>query len=1045
MTYNGATATVSALSANTATVTCTVDQIPTYGSLSLTKVFTVVKQLQGKSIEGVIEYYLATDLEEGVTTDTVGWVNMSTSGATMPQIGPNARYLWNYEQIAKSDGTIDETAPALIGRYSTDGSDGTAGRGIVSIVDYYKVNNTTTALAVSDRYIATGDHNGWSTTPSDVSANNRYLWNYEVITYDKDSSAGANDAVQTSTPSIIGAFGEKGEDGQDGQDGKDGYTPQKGVDYFDGADGKDGKDGKDGENGSSITMKANESACTTIGDAYIDSNGHLKVLNATSPSKTYTDGGKIVGEDGQDATQYYIHYVYCDNTSTGENYHTTQTRKYVGIYTDTTEADASTFATANAKSGIVWSQITGDKGETGTTLVSDTIYYAGTTNTAQPSSGWTTAMVYLSDSTAAPVYYVWQKEEIVYSDASLNKSIAPHIISARGKDGQPGSNADVTFANVCSALGISDVTTVGMYKASNPDRLVINADAIMADYLTAHKITADDIDATNLQVNAANITGTLTIGAANLDSTVTPAAIGAATSTDISSAIGNITPSSIGAATSSDISTAINNLDIPTDISDLTGTSNLATTSDISTAINNLDIPTDISDLNDDIGVATQDDISDFTTESDIATALSTTTSAIYTNATTLTENTISTTNVVAQNLKVNAANITGTLTVSNTTGTIFSADTSTKQVTIGGFIVDDHSIKSHANLTDIGFTGNTKGVYVGKDGIFVKNAYSKTSSSGKYVYLNASDGKIESNNADIKGKITATEGKIGNWTIKSSALYNVSNTTITAPGGASGGIWLSTGITGASGVQIGDMTASSKSWFLAANDKFGVTTSGDVYTKDATIRAKEFKIQTDEDFQNRVNSQLGNTDYANLFNLTDNVTLRNGGRISATTSKEVICEVSKFYGINTGSYSTTDPSYLGRIDGTYTEYPYILAGLQSVDTNYYLAFSVNSTFDHDATIDYVITLPYNNSYSGSVNSNGFSGSADLGLMKAGSIVLPAGYAEVTVDLGHLDQEILSFQNAVDPHYISTLQNGSVLGQVCLGVLITDVHVANET
>ena len=73
------------------------------------------------------------------------------------------------------------------------------------------------------------------------------------------------------------------------------------------------------------------------------------------------------GKDGKDATQYYIHFVYCDDTSAGTNYSTSEARKYIGVYTDTTQADAATFNAAKAKAGIVWSKAEGEDGKDGTT------------------------------------------------------------------------------------------------------------------------------------------------------------------------------------------------------------------------------------------------------------------------------------------------------------------------------------------------------------------------------------------------------------------------------------------------------------------------------------------------------------------------------------------------------------------------------------------------------------------------------------------------------------------------------------------------------
>ena len=70
----------------------------------------------GISITTVHEYYLATDLNSGVTTSTPGWVDMSTYGAVLPAINADKPYLWNYEKIDKSEGPSSTTPPCIVGK-----------------------------------------------------------------------------------------------------------------------------------------------------------------------------------------------------------------------------------------------------------------------------------------------------------------------------------------------------------------------------------------------------------------------------------------------------------------------------------------------------------------------------------------------------------------------------------------------------------------------------------------------------------------------------------------------------------------------------------------------------------------------------------------------------------------------------------------------------------------------------------------------------------------------------------------------------------------
>lgn len=137
-----------------------------------------------------------------------------------------------------------------------------------------------------------------------------------------------------------------------------------------GPKGEDGTDGKDGKDGISLTNKGNWTASTSydVNDyVYYASNKTSYVCKEKHTSGSTFDPSKWTvlsaqGQPGSSATQYYIHYVYADDT-TGTNYSTNQTRKYIGTYTDTTQADAASFAALPA--GVVWSQITGTDGKDG--------------------------------------------------------------------------------------------------------------------------------------------------------------------------------------------------------------------------------------------------------------------------------------------------------------------------------------------------------------------------------------------------------------------------------------------------------------------------------------------------------------------------------------------------------------------------------------------------------------------------------------------------------------------------------------------------------
>ena len=163
---------------------------------SLAPIKFVENGSDGKSVASVTEYYLASASDSGITTSTPGWTANSIPS------GPNGynetnKYLWNYTKSLYDDGTTaNETTPGIIATWSKDGN------GISSIVEYYKVTNSTTAPAApyleSD---GTVNVNGWSSTPGTTSSSNRYLWNCEAIIYT------VLDTIIT-TPAIIGTHSE---------------------------------------------------------------------------------------------------------------------------------------------------------------------------------------------------------------------------------------------------------------------------------------------------------------------------------------------------------------------------------------------------------------------------------------------------------------------------------------------------------------------------------------------------------------------------------------------------------------------------------------------------------------------------------------------------------------------------------------------------------------------------------------------------------------------------------------------------------------------
>lgn len=76
---------------------------------------------KGKSVQNVIEYYLATSASSDVTSSTNGW----STDPTTQKLTAEKKYLWNCKQTVYDDGTKGSiTSPVICGTYGDKGIDG---------------------------------------------------------------------------------------------------------------------------------------------------------------------------------------------------------------------------------------------------------------------------------------------------------------------------------------------------------------------------------------------------------------------------------------------------------------------------------------------------------------------------------------------------------------------------------------------------------------------------------------------------------------------------------------------------------------------------------------------------------------------------------------------------------------------------------------------------------------------------------------------------------------------------------------------------------
>lgn len=272
----------------------------------------------GVGISQIIEYYLATNQNSGVTALTPGWTT------TIQTITAEKKYLWNYEKIVYTNDTYEITEPIIIGVY---GDKGNTGRSIESIIEYYLATNASSGV--------TRNTSGWTTTVQTINSTNKYLWNYEKITWSSDPTTTYTD------PIIIGVHGDKGDKGPQG--------PQ-------GIQGPKGNDGQSQYVHIRYSANSNGSGMTTNPSSATKYVGIAVTNSPTAPSYTGFTWSKYVGEDGaqgpqgiqgpkgDDGQPTYTWIKYADTPTSGmSNY--PDGKKYIGMaFNKTTETESNNYS-----------------------------------------------------------------------------------------------------------------------------------------------------------------------------------------------------------------------------------------------------------------------------------------------------------------------------------------------------------------------------------------------------------------------------------------------------------------------------------------------------------------------------------------------------------------------------------------------------------------------------------------------------------------------------------------------------------------------------
>ena len=141
------------------------------------------------------------------------------------------------------------------------GAIGPTGVGIKSITEYYAVSTTNTTAPTS-----------WVTSIPTLTASNKYLWNYETVTY-------TNNSTISTSKRVIGVYGDKGLKGDTGAKGDKGATGSQGPQGVKGDKGDTGAAGN-GIASTAVAYQAGSSGTTAPAGTWSTS---VPVTSAAAP------------------------------------------------------------------------------------------------------------------------------------------------------------------------------------------------------------------------------------------------------------------------------------------------------------------------------------------------------------------------------------------------------------------------------------------------------------------------------------------------------------------------------------------------------------------------------------------------------------------------------------------------------------------------------------------------------------------------------------------------------------------------------------------
>lgn len=224
-------------------------------------------------------------------------------------------------------------------------------------------------------------------------------------------------------------------------------------------------DGKNGKNGTSVTIKGSLDSVDQLpttgkeNESYIIA-GDLWAYTGTSKEDAenhngFTNMGRIKGEDGKPAVQYYIHQAWMkanDGTGFTVDNPNGAAYPYIGTLVDTNEKASINW------SDYKWTYVKGDD----VTISSKSVTYAISADGINHPSVWSSNIIEATNEKP----YLWTRTLVTYKDSLGEHPVTSYSVSRKGKDGQngdPGTNGkDAVEFVIKDAPMVFDTATDGV-------------------------------------------------------------------------------------------------------------------------------------------------------------------------------------------------------------------------------------------------------------------------------------------------------------------------------------------------------------------------------------------------------------------------------------------------------------------------------------------------------------------------------------------------------------------------------------------------------